>query len=489
MSIKRNSILFLLLLFLVVTVNGQQKKEGKTSLPKAKYVFLFIGDGMGLAHTSLAEAYLASKEGSVGMHKLVMSDFPVQSYQRTTALNRFITCSAAGGTALATGSKTSINTIGMNGDRTKKLFSIATRAHNKGYKVGIMTSVSIDHATPASFYAHQPDRNMYYEIANELVNSHFDYFGGGGLINPTGKKGNKPDLYDAAVKKGFKLVRDRDSFGKLQKSDLPVFVVNPVINEENASMPYVIDHANASFTLAQITKKAIDLLQGPDGFFMMIEGGKIDWAAHSNDAAIVVREVLALDSAVMEAVSFYQKHPNETLIVITADHETGGLALGWAGMKYESNLTLLDQQKGSFDELDSHIKQYKKRALGNFNYDSVALILKKDYGFGESITLNSWEQEQLRRAFLASMTGKGFSQFEEENFILYGGLDPIGATARRILNQKAGIGWTTWSHTGIPVPVRVMGASADIYKDYIENTDIPTFIARSMRLSLENIEK
>ncbi len=254
-------------------------------------------------------------------------------------------------------------------------------------------------------------------------------------------------------------------------------------------MPYVIDHANASFTLAQITKKAIDLLQGPDGFFMMIEGGKIDWAAHSNDAATVVREVLALDSAVMEAVSFYQKHPNETLIVITADHETGGLALGWAGMKYESNLTLLDQQKGSFDELDSHIKQYKKRALGNFNYDSVALILKKDYGFGESITLNSWEQEQLRRAFLASMTGKGFSQFEEENFILYGGLDPIGATARRILNQKAGIGWTTWSHTGIPVPVRVMGASADIYNDYIENTDIPTFIARSMRLSLENIEK
>ncbi len=482
-------ILALLFLSVIVIVNGQERRELKTTLPKAKYVFLFIGDGMGLAHTSLAEAYLASKEGSVGMNKLVMSEFPVQSYQRTTALNRFITCSAAGGTALATGSKTTINTIGMNGPRDKKLFSIATRAHQMGYKVGIMTSVSIDHATPATFYAHQPDRNMYYEIGNELVNSGFDYFGGGGLINPTGKKGNKADLYTAAVSKGFKLIRDKESFSQAKKSDLPVFVVNPVINEDNASMPYVIDHAKASFTLAQITRKAIDLLESPDGFFMMIEGGKIDWAAHSNDAATVVKEVLALDSAVMEAVKFYQKHPKETLIVITADHETGGLALGWAGMKYESNLTLLDQQKGSFDELDSHIKQYKQRAAGNFSYDSVALILKKDYGFGESVTLSSWEQEQLRRAYQASMSGKGCNQFEEEYFILYGGLDPIGATARRILNQKAGIGWTTWSHTGIPVPVRVMGTSADAYKDYIENTDIPTFIARSMRLSLENIEK
>lgn len=489
MNLKRNFILSLVFLCIVAIVNGQEGRESKSSLPKAKYVFLFIGDGMGLAHTSLAEAYLASKEGSVGMHKLVMSDFPVQSYQRTTALNRFITCSAAGGTALATGSKTTINTIGMNGPRDKKLFSIATRAHQMGYKVGIMTSVSIDHATPATFYAHQPDRNMYYEIGNELVNSGFDYFGGGGLINPTGKKGNKPDLYTAAVSKGFKLIRDKESFSQAKKIDLPVFVVNPVINEDNASMPYVIDHAKASFTLAQITKKAIDLLEGPDGFFMMIEGGKIDWAAHSNDAATVVKEVLALDSAVMEAVKFYQKHPKETLIVITADHETGGLALGWAGMKYESNLTLLDQQKGSFDELDSHLKQYKQRAAGNFNYDSVALILKKDYGFGESVTLSPWEQEQLRRAYQVSMSGKGGSQFEEENFLLYGGLDPIGATARRILNQKAGIGWTTWSHTGIPVPVRAMGASAEAYKDYIENTDIPTFIARSMRLSLENIEK
>lgn len=447
-----------------------------------KYVFLFIGDGMGTAHVALTEAVLASRDGKMTGRQLLMTSFPVASLSMTNAKNRFITGSAAAGTALASGEKTSINTIGMDSARLRPLYSIASRAKAKGMKVGILTSVSIDHATPAVFYAHQPHRNMYYEIGGELVASGFDFFGGGGFKYPRGKNGDRPDLYESAKAKGFTLINNKEAFHKASSGSLPMMVVNPVVGEDG-EMPYQMDQVQGSFTLSEIVRKGIEVLDNPKGFFMMIESGKIDWAAHANDAAAVVGEVLELDKAVAHAYDFYKKHPKETLIIITADHETGGLALGWSATKYETDFKLLDHQKASYDVFEAKIKAYKHRTPATqLNLDSVKRMVAADFGLGAAIKLNPWEEEQLRRAYMASMSDEKMSMLKDENFELYEGYDPVAVTARKILAHKAGASWTTWSHTAIPVPVLVVGAGQQQFNGWMDNTDIPRKIATLLRL-------
>lgn len=479
-----NKFRYLLLILAYLTGSPFTTMAGDvpSSDPQPRYVFLFIGDGMGLAHVSMAEALLAERHGKTGMQRLNMSSFPVMTFAATFAKNRYITCSAAAGTALATGEKTSINTIGMDSACKHPLSSIAERAKAKGMKVGVMTTVSIDHATPACFYAHQPDRNMYYEIGTQLLASGFDFFGGGGFKYPTGRKMDQPDLYHAVAAKGYTIVKEQKVFDTISAKSLPIIVVNPVLSA-SSDMPYSMDSIKGSFSLSGIVQKAIEVLDNPGGFFMMVEGGKIDWAAHANDAAAIVGEVFELDKAVGYALEFYRKHPDETLIIVTADHETGGLSLGWAGTSYESDFTLLDRQKVSGELFDTKIEDYKKRTPASMvRYDSVLKMITKDFGLGTDIKLNKCEEEQLRRAFRISMSGEKESLCKDENTLLYDNYDPIGVTARKILANKAGIDFTTWMHTGTPVPVRVIGTGQELFNGFLDNTDIPRNIIRLLRL-------
>ncbi len=475
---------YLLLLLVYITGSPLTTMAGDvpSSDPQPKYIFLFIGDGMGLAHVSMAEALLAERQGKTGIQKLNMSTFPVMTFATTFAKNRYITCSAAAGTALATGEKTSINTIGMDSARIHPLQTIAERAKAKGMKVGIMTTVSIDHATPACFYAHQPDRNRYYEIGTQLLASGFDFFGGGGFKYPTGKKKDRADLYHAVAEQGYTVVKEQKTFDTISAKSLPMMVVNPVLSA-SSDMPYAMDSIQGSFSLSGIVKKAIEVLDNPKGFFMMVEGGKIDWAAHANDAAAIVGEVFELDKAVGYALEFYRKHPDETLIIVTADHETGGLSLGWAGTSYESDFTLLDRQKVSGEVFDAKIEAYKKRTPASMvRYDSVMRMIATDFGLGTDIKLSKYEEEQLRRAFRISISGEKESLYKDENTVLYDNYDPIGITARKILANKAGIDFTTWMHTGTPVPVRVIGSGQELFNGFLDNTDIPVNIIRLLRL-------
>lgn len=479
-----NKLLHLILALAIVAGFQHTSLAGEPPVTqgKPKYVFLFIGDGMGMAHVGLTEAVLASADGKIGGHRLNMSSFPVMAMSMTHAKNRFVTCSAAAGTALASGEKTSINTIGMDSARLRPLYSIASRAKAKGMKVGILTSVSIDHATPASFYAHQPDRNMYYEIGNQLIASGFDFFGGGGFKDPRGKKNDRPDLYGAAQAKGYSLVRDRSVFDTVSRRSLPMMVVNPVLSE-SGDMPYQIDKSPEGFSLSEIVGKAITLLDNPKGFFMMVEGGKIDWASHANDAAAVVGEVLELDKAIGYALDFYNKHPHETLIIVTADHETGGLTLGWAGTKYESDFSVFRHQKVSYDVFEATMKAYKKRTPASaVRLDSVLRFVSSDFGLGSDVKLTRWDEEQLRRAFMVSMSDEKTTVFKEENLVLYDSYDPVAVTARKLLAQKAGVGWTTWAHTCIPVPVMVKGAGQEEFSGLIDNIDIPGNIGKLLHL-------
>lgn len=378
---------------------------------RAKYVFLFIGDGMSFANVSLTEAYQAHVRGEVGMDPLCFTSFPVLGEATTFSADRPITCSSAAGTALSTGFKTRNGMLGVTPDTTD-LTSISYKIHDAGYAVGIMSNVQINHATPASFYGHSAKRSDYYSIGQELPKTGFEFFGGGGFIQPNGKGDSAAvSLYNFAEQGGYTIACGIDDFNAKKDSSRILLV-----QEEGSSKicPYALGRPEGALTLPQIVEAAISVLErNRRGFFMMAEGGLIDWTAHSQDAAGTIMEVLDLDQAVKVAYAFYEKHPDETLIVITADHATGGLALGTRGY--------------------------------SFDLSPVAAIKS------------------------ATTTDNVEAYMNNETTVSY-------------VNEAAKIGWTTFGHTGDPVPVWAVGVGCEKFAGRQDNTDIPRKICDIMHV-------
>jgi alkaline phosphatase len=476
MKMLRISILFILITGIFTDVFSQLR-EGTS--PRAKYVFLFIGDGMGLAQVNATEAYQAAIQDKVGLEPLSFTQFPHAGLVSTYANNRLITCSAAAGTAIATGHKTNINRIGMDPEGEKPYESIGIKAKRAGYKVGIVTSVSIDHATPSVFYAHQPDRDMFFEIGMELPKSNFDFFAGGGFIAPDGTFEGKPlNLIELAKDSGYQVIKTRKEFDQLKAGAGKAIVFPPRVVSET-SLPYAIDMEPGDITLPEYVGKAIEMLDNEKGFFLMVEGGKIDWAGHANDAATLIHEVQALDQAVLLAVEFYRKHPDETLIIVTADHETGGMALGNNATKYESNLDILKYQRSSEEAMIRIVDDFRANrsadTLAEFN--RMLRVLENEMGLNSrqyGTLLDSAETAGLMGLFKLSV----YSVNTERG--IYSNYDPFISEAVMIMNKKAGISWGSTSHTGISVPVYTTGTGAELFSGTIDNTEIPKFIGNRM---------
>lgn len=309
----------LALVALLITVSCTKAEK------PAKYVFYFIGDGMGFSHVALTEGYKATKNGKIGSDPLLFTTFPAMGMATTYSASNYITCSSAAGTALATGHKTNNSMLGVAPD-TSDLKSIAYYIHDAGYKVGIMTSVTIDHATPGAFYAHSAKRSDYYAIAAQLPESGFEFFGGGGFEGLK-KQGDRKSLYELAEEKGYTVAYGKDDFDS-KKGSAEKMIYFQQKGKEREILPYAFSREESDLTLAEVVKGAIETLDNEKGFFIMAEGGKIDWAAHSNDIVNTIHETLDMDAAIAVAYEFYKQHPDETLIVVTADHETGGVTLG-----------------------------------------------------------------------------------------------------------------------------------------------------------------
>ena len=505
--IKFNNLLTLGLILLAFTSSAhdsaseKQRQNYKGKSPK--YIFYFIGDGMGLSQSNAAEAYLAAIDGKNGIKKLEMNKFPYHGFYTTYASDRFITGSAAAGTALATGYKTSINTIGMDAEKQKTLQTVAERARDLDYKVGIVSSVSIDHATPASFYAHQPSRNMYYNISLDLSKSNFNYFGGGGIKHPEGdgkldksnsmanfgmgadkKVENKQkNSIELAKARGYRLLNTKEAFNQLKKGDDKIIAIAPRLAGGKA-LPYAIDQTENDIPLSEFTKKGIELLDNKNGFFMMVEGGKIDWTCHANDAATAIKEVLNFDAAIKVALNFYQKHSQETLIIVGGDHETGGMALGFSGNHYQSAFKILQYQNVSNERFTEIIDKYKKNNKGNYKLEDGMALIEKHFGLrdkSKGLELSTFEKEQLKNAFEQSMNDKKELKKDDQFYLLYGSYNPLTTTACHILSQKAGIGWTSFSHTATPIPVRAIGVGAELFSGYYDNTDMAKNIFRLLQ--------
>lgn len=442
---------------------------------KAKYVFYFIGDGMGVNQVNGTEMYLAEKEGRIGLKPLNFTQFPVVNFATTYSKYNSVTCSAAAGTALATGTKTKNGTIGMDSLHQAPLYSVAVQAKEAGKKVGITSSVSVDHATPAAFYAHQPNRSMYYEIGTDLPKTGFDFYAGAGFLQPKSKKDTAaPELYGLIEGAGYKIIRGNEAFEKQYTEALKAVLIQKE-GAEKGCLPYAIDRKEGDLTLAQITENAIRFLtkEENDGFFLMVEGGKIDWACHGNDAATVFTEVIDMAEAVEKALDFYKQYPDETLIVITADHETGGIALGTG--KYALNLQALQYQKLSKEELTRKIQELRTAKGNKVSWEDVRGVLSENLGFWKEVKLSDKQETRLKEIYKRSF-GKNGVKLEKN---LYAENELLAAEAIEIMDSIALVGWTSGGHSAGVVPVFAIGAGSHLFSGKLDNTDIPRKIAEA----------
>lgn len=342
-----------ILLAVVFSLSSCVSEGGKS----ARYVFYFIGDGMGFSHVALTEAYLATKEGKIGSEPLRFSSFPVMGMATTYSASNYITCSSAAGTALSTGRKTNNGMLGMAPDSTK-LRSIAYDIHDAGYKVGIITTVTIDHATPGAFYANSPDRNDYYTVAAQLPESGFEFFGGGGFEGLK-KMGDRKSPFEIAAENGYTVLYGESDF-EANKGNAEKIIYFQSKGKENDILPYAFDRDSSDLTLAELVKGAVEVLDNEKGFFIMAEGGKIDWAAHSNDVTNTIYETLDFDQTIEVAYQFYLRHPDETLIVVTADHETGGVTLGRT-KEYTFDLSIVPDRRSDAKGLETSVENYMEQ--------------------------------------------------------------------------------------------------------------------------------
>ena len=444
-----------------------------------KYVFLFIGDGMSYPQFQAASDYLgalADDDDNIldGNVPLSFMNFPVAGSAVTYDSTSFCPDSASTATSISTGHKTYSGTINMDETMTIPYETIAEQLkEQRGFEIGVISSVNLNHATPAAFYAHQPSRGNYYEIGEELIASDFDYFAGGGLLSPTGSDEDKESLYTLAEKAGYDVVMTQAEAEKISADAEKVLLIDEHLADGDA-FAYENDRADSDWALSDYVAKGIEVLDNDTGFFMMVEGGKIDWACHANDAGSAISDTLALADAVDEAIAFAEKHPNETLILVTGDHETGGMTIGYAGTDYDTYLTNLTNQKISYAKFDSdYVARYKEEHTSFLEVlqDVEALFgLKTEGEEGDKLVLTAYELSLLQDAYNKTMSGEEPSNQEET--ILYGGYEPLSVTITHLLNNKSGISFTSYSHTGLPVAVFAQGAGQELFGGFYDNTDI-----------------
>ena len=470
-----------------------------------KYVFLFIGDGMSYPQFQAAADYLgamadpdymqaepsisqADRKGAVlnGPKALNFMNFDVAGSAVTYDSCSFAPDSASTATSIATGHKTYSGMINVDETGTKSYETIAEKLHDqKDWKVGVVSSVNINHATPAAFYAHQASRNNYYEIGVEMVNSGFEYFAGGALLKPTGANGDQTSVYDLAEEAGYKVVKTQAEAEQVTAADGKVLLIDEHLADSDA-MAYELDREDNQWALADYVEKGIEVLNNNKGFFLMCEGGKIDWACHANDAGSTVADTVALADAVQVAMDFAKQHPADTLILVTGDHETGGLTIGYAGTDYDTYLTNLTSQTISYAKFDEeYVAKYKANKIP---FETAMKDVEKLFGLkmsgsaDDKLVLTDYEIQRLKTAYELAMTDYDSDQYTQEQYVLYGTYNPFSVTVTHILNNKSGVDFSSYSHTGLPVAVFAQGAGAENFGGYYDNTEIYTKLASMLKV-------
>ena len=443
--LRKSGILLAVLLVVSVLVSSL----GFSALAErpVKNVILLIGDGMGFGQLTAARIVKGSK--------LYMDGFTYAGTASTypnDPTEKWVTDSAAAGTALATGVKTYNAAISVDVNK-QPVKTILEAAQEAGKATGLVSTTRITHATPAVFAAHNVDRDAENEIAADMLNHDVTVLLGGGkrYFLPSDKGGKRTDgrnLIEEAKSKGYTFVETKPDMNSVKGGKLLGLFTS-------SHMSYELDRYTMSEpSLAEMTGKALEILsQDPDGFFMMVEGGRIDHASHGHDAAATIYDTLAFDAAVGVALDFALRNP-DTLVVVTADHETGGMSVGGYS-EYNFKPEILKKAQGSFEE----------GIAPKLTLDNAAQIMSEYAG------ISDLTQDELN-LLTDAINNKSKNPYAPAN---------AGAA---IVSKRALVGWTSGGHTGADVPVFAFGSRAQDFVGHLDNTEICLLMARALGLSM-----
>ncbi len=429
---------------------------------QVKNVILMIGDGMGINHVRAAEIYAAEVLGK----ELAISSIVDRTTTTTHSLTSQITDSAAAGSALLSGYKFENGAINMLPDG-HYTYTLGQAAKAAGKSVGVLSTTRMTHATPASVFGHVASRDMENELAAQMVEFEPTVALAGGLRHflPEDEGGRRDDgrnLIQEMVDMGYVNVANAEELAAVDLAS-----TDKLVGFFNSShLSYEIDRITNELSepsLAAMTGTALEILsKNEDGFFLMVEGGRIDHAAHAWDAKGMIYDTLAFDEAIQVALDFQTQNP-DTLLVITADHETGGFGIGrYTG--YGNNIPLLESITCSMEYLNS--------LLGEDNAVEVAEAC--------GITLDGADVERLQQ-HPANMALDELEGVEGGYAWSWGHL-----VLSDIVSRQVEVGWTSWSHTGQPVITFATGPNADMFEGGLDNTDLPQMIAEFAGLTLED---
>lgn len=457
-------IITLLLLALLVT--------GCSSEPKVKYVFYFIGDGMGVNEVIGTNLYnQANSQGNVNF-----TGFPVVNFITTVSANSLVTDSSAAGTALASGTKIDNGVVGVDPDGNWT-GNLTEWAHAAGFGTGVATSVGVNHATPASFVAHTASRNGYEEISLQMIDSPVDFMAGATFLTNRGSGHDAAYFEHKADSAGIAIFKGPAAIRGIDVTKPRVLCLSAKAED---SIPYAIDRKEDDTRLADFTDAGIRYLEaryGKKGFFFMIEGGKVDYAGHGNDAATCFQEVNDMAESVDLALAFLARHPKQTLIVITADHETGGLMLGSG--RYEMHPDRLLRQHASVDALTDQFRAKffpEGQPFKTPTWDAVKAFFAEEVGMWGDVQVSERVEKDLKDIYDQTFGKGGDRNLSESN--LYSVNFQIVADVVRALDRAAGYQWSFGSHSGSPVGLYVTGACAEEFNTVKDNAEIAPLIAK-----------
>lgn len=482
---KKNVITRLLAVVLVALVFA-----APADAKRVKYVFYMIGDGMGINHAIATEIY--NQATGYGPAEINFVHFPYRTFVTTHSANSLVTDSAAAGTALATGTKTNNSYLGVDADKNP-LTSVAYWAKNSGYGAGVATCVGVNHATPGAFYADSDSRSKYELIAEQLIASPLDFAAGGGFINQKSTTGHDSQyLENLATKAGITVLHGKKEYTNMASRKGRVICLGDD-SFNKTDLPYLIDQKPGDTKLVDITNAAIEYLYGnyPKGFFLMVEGGSIDHAGHNDDPVTDFQETNDFAETIDAVLAFYRQHASETLIVVTADHETGGLMISSGSSTLHPEY--LKTQKFSEDGLTARFRaKFMKPAetvsgntdaapmnqnlqsRQNTSWDAVRDFFKEELGMWDIVPVSETAEQQFKELY-----DRTFVKGENEEVVsLYATNTRMVSEAIDFVSKAAGFAWAHGSHTGSPVGLYAIGAGAAEMMNCKDNTDIPKTIAK-----------
>ena len=475
-TIRRLAVFSLLSVLLILPAQARKKQQEP---PTPKYVFYMIGDGMGFNEVFGAQNY--NQVTGDGPKYINFTQFPVRTVITTFSASSLVTDSAAAGTALSSGIKTYNGAIGVD-ENHNPVNSICYWAHEKGFGTGIATTVGVNHATPAAFFGHADNRNEYDKLATQLIEADFiDFAAGGGFLNEARKTGRDSKYFENKAKEsGIAVLHGKDQFKGLANHQGRVLCFN--VDPDRTELKYAMDQKPGDTNLSDFVTAGIDYLYGhfaDKGFFFMVEGGQIDGAGHGNDAACNIKETNDFAAAIDVVLAFYEQHPDETLILVTADHETGGLQLG---NNYEMDPGLLTCRKLSENEINVKFRELagvgpdRKPLPGRVvpTWEQVKEFLGEYIGLWKTITVDERQEAAFREMYHNAF------ELDEEEVVesLYSTSNRIVSDAILYADRQAGYLWSHGSHTGSPLGLYVKGYVATEFNTCTDNTLISQYIKR-----------